>query len=217
MSAPPQPESPAPRWTTARGVGLGAAVGVFLVAAVVASSGTVHGWEASVFHAVNDLPDALEIPMWVFQLAGLVLLPVLVAIGAAFFRRWHLAATLVALVPLKLFVELLVVKQLVERERPGTTICALQPDCGKFRNVPMDGLSFVSGHAIVAWGIATLLWPYLGRRLRWIPVTIAGLNALARVYLGAHNPLDVIGGGAIGVALGLLLCMAVGAPRPARR
>ncbi|HUV18900.1 MAG TPA: phosphatase PAP2 family protein [Ilumatobacteraceae bacterium] len=194
------------------------AVVIAVLAGLVASSGEVPGWEESIFHAINDLPDWLEGPMWVFQLAGLLLVPLVVAAVAAAFKRWWLALALVLFVPLKLLVEKGVVKQLVERERPGTTICgydaadptAFDPDCGNFRgDVPLDGLSFVSGHAIIAWGVAALLWPVLPGRWRWVPVVVASLNAVARVYLGAHNPLDVIGGGAIGVAIAAVLLLAI--------
>ena len=51
----------------------------------------------------------------------------MVAVVALVLRRWRLALALVLLVPAKLVVEHLVVKQLVERERPGTTICG-SPD-----------------------------------------------------------------------------------------
>ena len=197
------------RWS---GVCAGATV-VAVVCGVVASGGTVPDWEAAIFHAINDLPDWLEAPMWVFQLAGLLFVPFVVAAGAAWFRRGKRVVALVLFVPLKLVVEKLVVKQLVERERPGTTICSpdgtFDESCGNFRgDVPLDGLSFVSGHAIIAWGVATILWPVLPRRWRWVPVAIAVLNATARVYLGAHNPLDVVGGGAVGVAVGALLVIA---------
>ena len=97
-------------------------------------------------------------------------------------------------------------------DRPGTSICHLDTTCGHFRDVPLEGLSFVSGHAIIAWAVATLLWPYLPGRWRWLPFGLAVANAVARVYLGAHNPLDVIGGAGIGVALGALLTMIVGSP-----
>ena len=60
--------------------------------------------------------------------------------------------------------------------------------------------------------MATLLWPYLPGRWRWLPVAVALANAVARIYLGAHNPLDVVGGAGIGVALGALLTMVVGSP-----
>lgn len=206
------------RPTTSWFVVLGAATAIAVVCGVIAASGEVPAWEERLFHWVNDLPDWLEAPMWVFQLAGLLLVPLGVAVGAAIFRRWRLALALVALVPLKLIVEKLVVKQLVERERPGTTVCgapeSLDPACGNFRgDVPLEGLSFVSGHTIVAWGVATLLWPALPGRWRWLPVAVALLNATARIYLGAHNPLDVIGGSAIGVALGALLVLTFGVDR----
>jgi len=202
-------------YPTAMSVALAAGVAVATVSALIASSGEVAGWEASIFHAINDLPDWLEQPMWLFQLAGLLFVPLVVAAVAAYFRKWWLVAGLVLLVPLKLIVEKAVVKQLVERERPGTTICGYPDDfdeiCGNFRDVPLEGLSFVSGHAIIAWGVAALLWPVLPGRWRWLPIAIATLNAIARVYLGAHNPLDVIGGAAIGIALGALISLAVGA------
>jgi membrane-associated phospholipid phosphatase len=157
-------------------------------------------------------PTGFAGPMWLFQLAGLLLVPLGVAVVAAVLRRYRLALALVALIPLKLLVEKAVVKQLVERERPGTSICDLDETCGRFRDVPLEGLSFVSGHAVISWAVATLLWPYLPGRWRWVPVGVAALNSVARVYLGAHNPLDVVGGGAIGIALGAALTMAVGSP-----
>jgi undecaprenyl-diphosphatase len=190
----------------------GVALAVLVVSALVARTGEVPGWEQGVFHAINGLPDFLRGPMWVFQLAGLLAVPGIVALGALVWRKWRLAAALVLLMPLKLFMEKQVVKQVVERQRPGTSICHGDTTCGHFRDVPMEGLSYVSGHAVISWGVAALLWPYLRGRWKWVPVGIAVLNSIARVYLGAHNPLDVVGGGALGAVLGLLLGVAVGVP-----
>jgi len=185
---------------------------VAVVAAVIAASGDVPAWERAVFHALNDLPDWLRNPLWAFQLAGVLLVPLAVAVVAAALRRFRLAGALVTLIPLKLVAERLIVKQLVERQRPGTSICHLDENCGHFRDVPLAGLSFVSGHAIITWGVATLLWPYLPGGWRWLPVAVAVANAVARIYLGAHNPLDLVGGAGLGVALGALLTMAFGSP-----
>jgi undecaprenyl-diphosphatase len=106
-------------------------------------------------------------------------------------------------------------EQLVERERPYLTVCDGDPTCANFRDAPTSGLSFVSGHAVISWGVAGLLWPYLPRGWRWVPVVVAVLNSIARVYLGAHNPLDVIAGGAVGFAVAMVMTMVVGAPRNA--
>jgi membrane-associated phospholipid phosphatase len=193
-------------------IALGVALAVILVSGLIANTGEVPGWEQAIFHGINGLPDFLKAPMWVFQLAGLLLVPAGAAVVALLFRKWRLALALVLLMPVKLFVEKQIVKQLVERQRPGTSICNGDTSCGNFRDVPMQGLSYVSGHAVIAWGIATLVWPYLPGRWKWAPVVVAVLNSIARVYLGAHNPLDVVGGGAIGVVIGLVLGMLVGVP-----
>ncbi|MDY7106971.1 MAG: phosphatase PAP2 family protein [Actinomycetota bacterium] len=201
-------ETTAGWWITLSG-----ALVVAVASGIIASGGRVPAWERDVFEAVNGLPDRLEGLMWVFQLAGLLLVPLGVAAVAAAFRRWRLALALAALVPLKLIVEKLVVKQLVERERPAVSICDGDTSCLELRDAPVEGLSFVSGHAIIAWSVATVLWSTLPARWRSVPVVIAALNAVARVYLGAHNPLDVIGGGAVGVALGALVVIVAGLGR----
>jgi undecaprenyl-diphosphatase len=38
-----------------------------------------------------------------------------------------------------------------------------------------------------------------------VAFVLATLNAMARVYLGAHNPLDVVGGAAVGLAIAAVL------------
>ncbi|HXZ76440.1 MAG TPA: phosphatase PAP2 family protein, partial [Streptosporangiaceae bacterium] len=44
---------------------------------------------------------------------------------------------------------------------------------------------------------------------RWgvVAIVLAVCNAVARVYLGAHNPLDVVGGAAIGLIIAAVLDM----------
>ena len=195
-------------------VAVTALVGVVLCA-VVASSGTVGSPEAAVFDAINGLPDWLERPLWVMQLFGLLLTPLVFAAIAAAYRKWRLAIAL-ALVPVaKLIVEKGVVKPLVERQRPGVT----EHD-PVLRDVPTAGNSFPSGHAIIVGAIAMLLWPHLNRAGRVITVVVVALTLAGRVYLGAHNPLDVVAGALIGVLIGLVLGLLTGAirlaPRPQR-
>jgi undecaprenyl-diphosphatase len=80
-----------------------ASLTVFAGCAVVAADGRVGPIERAAFHAVNGLPEGLYGPMLAFQYLGV------------------LATALVLMVPLKLATER-VVKLLVQRERPGTTV-----------------------------------------------------------------------------------------------
>ena len=176
-----------------------ASLAVLAACAVIVADGRVGPAERAVFHAINGLPGWLYGPMLVAQYLGVLAMPLVVAVGALAFRRWRLAVALVAVVPLKLAAEK-VPKLLVERERPGTTV----PDA-ILHGVPSAGLSFTSGHAIITFAIAGLLAPVLPRRWGMVAFALATLNALARVYLGAHNPLDVVGGAAIGLAIAATL------------
>jgi undecaprenyl-diphosphatase len=176
-----------------------ASLAVFAVCAVIAADGRVGPIERALFHAVNGLPDWLYQPMLLFQYLGVLAMPLVVALGALVFRRWRLAAALVLVVPLKLATERLV-KLLVQRERPGTTV-----GDAVLRGVHPAGLSFVSGHAIITFAIAGLLALVLPRRWAVVAFVLATLNAVARVYLGAHNPLDVVGGAAVGLAIAATL------------
>ena len=176
-----------------------AGLAVFAVCAVIAADGRVGPIERAAFHAVNGLPEGLYRPMLLFQYLGVLAMPLVVAAGALALRRWRLATALVLVVPLKLALERLV-KLLVQRERPGTTV----PDA-ILRGVHPAGLSFVSGHAIITFAIAGLLALVLPRRWAVVAFVLATLNAVARVYLGAHNPLDVVGGAAVGLAIAAAL------------
>jgi undecaprenyl-diphosphatase len=180
---------------------LAASLAVFAICAVIVADGRVGPAERAVFHAVNGLPGWLYRPMLAAQYLGVLGMPLIFAAGALVWRRWRLAAALVLVVPLKLVLEQ-VPKQLVQRQRPGTTV----PDA-ILRGVPHAGLSFTSGHAIITFAIAGLLVLVLPRRWGILAFVLAACNGLARVYLGAHNPLDVVGGAAIGLAIAAVLDM----------
>jgi membrane-associated phospholipid phosphatase len=180
---------------------LAASLAVFAGCAVIAANGRVGPAERAVFHAINGLPGWLYQPMLAAQYLGVLGMPLLFAAGALVWRRWRLAAALVLVVPLKLGLEQ-VAKLLVHRQRPGTTV----PDA-ILRGVPHAGLSFTSGHAIITFAIAGLLVLVLPRRWGILAFVLAACNGLARVYLGAHNPLDVVGGAAIGLMIAAVLDM----------
>src|SRR5262245_58792968 len=109
-----------------------------------AHNGTVGSVEARLFHAINDLPDALSPVMTKVQLLGIIAVGPLVAIIAAIFRRWRLALAALIITVAKLVAERQVWK-IVQRERPGVTI----PGAIVRGDTATTGLSFVSGHVVL--------------------------------------------------------------------
>jgi len=190
---------------------------VFASCAALVANGRVGTAERAVFHSVNGLPSWLNKPMVAVQYLGVLAMPLIAAAVALVLRRWRLATALVLVVPAKLAAEK-VPKLLAQRERPGTTV----PDA-ILRGVPRGGLSFTSGHAIIAFAVAGLLVLSLVLPRRWrvvallLAALVAALVAVARVYLGAHNPLDVVGGAAVGLVIAAVLDLGLDTARDRNR
>lgn len=189
------------------GYAAGAGLVLFALCALGAKDGTVDGAELAVFHAINRLPDALTAPMRAAQYLGVLAVGPIAAVVAAILRRWRLVLAFLLVTAGKLVAER-VVWQLVVRSRPGTTIA----DAIVRGDTPTAGASFVSGHVILVTGLAWALTPYLRRGWRVVPWAVVALVAFARVYLGAHAPLDVLGGFGVGLLVGGLANLAVGVP-----
>ncbi len=76
----------------------------------------------------------------------------------------------------------------------------------------LRGESFVSGHAVLVAAIACLVVPYLRGRWKIVAWVVVVLVMVTRVYVGAHNPLDVICGAGVGLVIGGVLNLAFGVP-----
>jgi undecaprenyl-diphosphatase len=187
-----------------------AAAGVVVLALgmVAVRNGSVIGVERSLFRAINDLPGALYPVLWPFQQLGAIVVGPLVAVVAACFRKWRLAAALLVATVAKLALER-AVKAMVTRERPGTSI---GPDIHARGQVDLHGESFVSGHAVLVTAIAGLVTPYLPGRWKVVPWVLVAFVLLTRVYVGAHNPLDVVCGAGLGLAIAGVLNIIFGVP-----
>lgn len=187
-----------------------AAVGALLLvlSALPVEEHSLSGTERATFRAINHVPGLPFSPVWLLMQAGNVVAVPLAAAAALFARRPRLAAGLAVAGGLT-YAGAKVVKQFVTRGRPSTLV-----DGVELHGAVARGLGFVSGHAGVAVALAVVAFPYLGRRARWAVGGLAAFVCVARVHVGAHLPLDVVGGAALGLLVGAAVRLVLGRPAP---
>ncbi|HEX7246482.1 MAG TPA: phosphatase PAP2 family protein, partial [Actinomycetota bacterium] len=190
-------------------VAMGAGFGVLVVCAIPASSGRVGALERSVFEAINGMPGALEPFAQAAQYLGVLAVGPVVAAVAVLARRPRLALAALLATAGKLLAER-ALWEVVQRERPAQT----QPNPIIRGDAATTGLSFVSGHVVLVTSLALIATAHLRGRWRMLPWLVVLVVAFARIYLGAHNPLDVVGGIGLGLTVGSAVNLAAGVPHP---
>jgi undecaprenyl-diphosphatase len=156
-----------------------------------------------VFHAVNGLPDALYRLIWLpMQLGNLVVGTAAGLLVALVAGELDVAIGTVLAMVLKLVVERVMRREMADflavRQRPGTS----QVGAVLRGDVPSSGPSFPSGHVILVSGVACVVLPVLPVAWWWVPAALTALVVIGRVYVGAHNPLDVTAGLGAGLVMG---------------
>jgi undecaprenyl-diphosphatase len=180
---------------------------LLLVLSALAAQDPPAEWETSLFRSINELPRRLEWLLWPLQQMGMALA---VGVGALILwwlvRHWRPPVGLLIGGWIVGWGSARLMKILFGRGRPGVLLdhVALGFD------VPVDEFGFPSGHAVVAFVLATVFAPYLPLAWRRVLYSLAVIVCFARVFMGAHMPLDVVAGGAFGVLVGSVINLTVG-------
>ena len=183
------------RFSPVRGLLAVAAIGLIATTVMTAPGRLVTG-EAAVFGWANDLPRWVGLPLeGVMQLGSFA-----AALGAGVVAlvtgRRRLAVGAVAGWALVRITSSLM-KAAVGRERPPSFFA----DAVLRQHLPSDN-GFPSSHAANAAALAVVVtWAF--PRWRWPLALVAVLVGLARLYVGVHLPLDLVGGWCLGVLCGL--------------
>ncbi|MGI9594614.1 MAG: phosphatase PAP2 family protein [Acidimicrobiales bacterium] len=159
--------------------------------------------EACLFRTVNQLPGRAHLPAWTVMQSGSLAAVFVVAAGLARSgrRRTGLAALIAGTA---VWAGVKLVKPRVGRGRPSAHL-----ELVSVRGQTQTGLGYPSGHAAVALTLALIASHDAGAFIRTAAIVVAAVTGGARIYVGAHLPLDVAGGLAIGLfcgraAIGLL-------------
>lgn len=151
--------------------------------------------EEAVFRGVNELPDSLYRPAWlVMQVGTIGAVPVAAVVALATGRR--LTARRVLQTGTATWLVAKAVKRAYGRPRPASLLAT-----ARCRGEAATGMGYVSGHAGISTTLALSWWPELGPVGRWVALVVPPVVGATRVYVGAHLPLDVLGGVALGLAV----------------
>jgi len=175
-----------------------AAAGASLLAATLVARRGVPAWERSAYRAINDLPDDLAPAAWPPMQFGSLTAPFVLA-GLWYWKtRRSEPPTSIIAAGWAAWITAKGVKQLVGRGRPHDHDSHTNLRLG----TRIDGsLGFVSGHAAVAMATAGIVHRHLSPGWAASAYGLAGVVGICRIYVGAHYPVDVLGGLALGVLI----------------
>jgi glycosyltransferase 2 family protein len=173
-----------------------ASAGALALSTAMARRIALHPCEEDAFRLVNRLPSALFLPVYGVMQAG--------SLAAVFVAAAVVERTVGPRVAATTFTAGFIgwlgskaIKRWVQRGRPRAHLQDVT-----MRGPEDRGLGFPSGHSAVACGMATAVTGCIPAPWTAVAWALAPVVALGRCYVGAHLPLDVVGGAALGIMVG---------------
>jgi undecaprenyl-diphosphatase len=169
--------------------------GSLAVTSAVAKMG-VPAWDADVFRRMNGWSDSLAPVLWAPMQAGALGAPL--AVGTLFIATGDRKTGLrIVLTGAAAWGAAKALKREVGRGRPAEFV-----EETKLRFGSADqGLGYPSGHAAVVSTLVGSIPPGTHPIIKVGGIALATVVGVARIHVGAHFPLDVIGGYALGASI----------------
>ncbi|WP_433532296.1 lysylphosphatidylglycerol synthase domain-containing protein [Micromonospora sp. CA-263727] len=193
-------------------VSLVVSAGLLVAVSLLVRHHPVGAWERDVFTLLNRMPAGVTPVLVVIMQVGSYLAVFASAAVAGLLRRFAVARDLLLAGNLAYWLAV-VNKAAVARDRPAALLIDVT-----LHDTVTGALGYPSGHVAVATALALVAARSGGarwRRLLWLVIVLV---AVARVHVGAHLPVDAIGGVLVGwlaVCLTRLLVGEVGPERSA--
>jgi undecaprenyl-diphosphatase len=171
----------------------GVLVALYLVLHLVVAGEQPYAWEHDLVDASTRLPGPIGWPLReVMDLADRTLLPLYALVGWLVSRRPAVALAVLAAGLIE-GLGLNPLKEWADRPRPSGV--RLRDHAG--------GFGLPSGHTAFACAVAVVIASQLRGWWRAVPPALAAMVGLARMHVGVHYPLDVVGGALYGSAVAL--------------
>ncbi|MDQ3065147.1 MAG: flippase-like domain-containing protein [bacterium] len=169
------------------------------------SAGLFDSVERPIFEFFNNLPSMLDGVMHaITQLGGAGSILLWAALGYYLINRR--AAILVGSTGIVAWYLAKVFKSIINRGRPE----AFFESINLFNNVPFGGLGFPSGHSTFVAACVGILYYQVDKKYRKYLILSVLLVGISRMYLGAHFPLDILGGWALGAMVAAFVSLLFG-------
>lgn len=182
---------------------------VVLVLSALLSKAELSDAEVTFFRAINDLPQGLHTAVWPFMQYGTFITIPALAVVALGFRRSRLAIAML-LAGVGVYLLAIVLKTIVERGRPDALLTDVHG-----REVFGEGsLGYPSGHAAVSAALTVVVAAHLSKRWAIAALGLGLAVIIGRMYVGAHLPLDVVGGAALGTVVGSIVNLLIRPRQP---
>jgi undecaprenyl-diphosphatase len=181
----------------------GAAVAV--ASWVLAARREVPDGEERIFFAVNGLPRPVGVALWPVMQLGSLVGGVLAGAAIGVLDGSVVTGLVLSGTALVAWLGAKAVKGRVRRGRPADFF-----EHAVLREQATD-FGYVSGHTMVAVSLAVASGPVVPAWGELALLVAALLVGVGRLYVGAHLPLDVVGGAGLGVGAGALGAIALDA------